>query len=188
MANLVALAGIVVAALSFSAALWQYRQTQKWKRAEFTANEYKIFPANPEVKKAMLVLDWPSRAIELLSDQEKMSIDDVFLAEALGPKDLSPPYPPTHIAIRECFDQFLDGLAMFDYYLRTGLLNINEIKSYISYWLMILSNPKRRSSEARSAMIDYAKYYGYPIDSLIKTYDCLRCPSRTPPWRRFEQP
>ncbi len=56
----------VVAVLGISAGLWQYRQAQKWKRAEWVAQEVKDFLRDPAVSNALWMLDWKDRSLPLL--------------------------------------------------------------------------------------------------------------------------
>lgn len=56
------------ASIAFCVGLFQYRKAQRWKRAEFLANEMKDFLANPRVEKALLLIDWTWRTIHLRED------------------------------------------------------------------------------------------------------------------------
>src|ERR1041385_5454237 len=75
---------------AFLGGLMQYRRAQRWKRAEFVANEMKDFKADSMVRNALLLLDWNERAVLLFPDEadpEKRSvrIEDRAIAEALVP-------------------------------------------------------------------------------------------------------
>ena len=51
-------AGILVAIVGFAIGLMQYREAQRWKVAEFVANEFKEFEADPVVSNALTLIDW----------------------------------------------------------------------------------------------------------------------------------
>jgi hypothetical protein len=57
------------ASIAFGVGLFQYRRAQRWKRAEFLANEMKEFFATPRVQKALLLIDWGRRRVQLLEDR-----------------------------------------------------------------------------------------------------------------------
>src|SRR6266436_4813731 len=106
--TLAALSGGLVA---FFAGLFQYRRAQRWKRAEFVANEMKEFKADAMVRNALLLLDWNERAVDLFPhevDPEKriVRIEDRALAAALVPHLARSGFSQVKIALRDVFDSF----------------------------------------------------------------------------------
>jgi hypothetical protein len=164
--------GILVATASFWFALWQYNQTQKWKRAEFVAKEYNEYSTIPNVILAMQILDWPNREIELLSNKRKARIENQTLAKVMTPPDFEPPYDDLSVAIRDSFDEFLEGLAHFDHYIQAGLVSKDEFRPYLIYLLELLANPNKmkRSREAQDMILKYAEYYTPSVIRLLKRY------------------
>jgi hypothetical protein len=148
--DLIAVLTDLITVLSIFGSLWfglyQYSQAQRWKRAEFAAQQYKEFSSKPEVKNAFMILDWPSsRPIELLPGT-RADITDDLLREALEPKDLGlTESSELHIAIRECFDQFLDGLDLFYYHIKADLVTKDEFYPYMEYLLSLLVRSRPRS-------------------------------------------
>src|ERR1700756_40439 len=67
--SLVTVAGAVGSFVVFSIGVSTYWRTEKWKRAEFLANEMKEFFANPRVRKALFLIDWGYRQIQLIEDR-----------------------------------------------------------------------------------------------------------------------
>jgi len=57
--------GLWLAAIGFGVGLIQYGQAQQWKRAEFIAAEMKEFNGNSSVRKALTMIDWSSRSVDL---------------------------------------------------------------------------------------------------------------------------
>src|SRR5690349_13431460 len=62
---IVSLLGVIVAAGAASFGLWQYRHNQIWRETEFVAEQTKDFFAEPNVVKALKILDWEKRNIDL---------------------------------------------------------------------------------------------------------------------------
>lgn len=64
----VKIAGGVCSFVAFCIAVSTYYRTERWKRAEFLAHEMKEFFAIPRVQRAMLLIDWGERRINLLEN------------------------------------------------------------------------------------------------------------------------
>ena len=110
--TLAAMSGGLVA---FLGGLMQYLRAQRWKRAEFVANEMKEFKADPMVRNALLLLDWNERAVELCPheanpDKRCVRVEDRVIALALVPHVTRSDFSPVEIALRDVFDRFFDRL------------------------------------------------------------------------------
>jgi len=68
--SLVTVAGAIGSFVVFSIGVSTYLRTEKWKRAEFLANEMKEFFAAPRVQKALLLIDWGYRELDLVEDRD----------------------------------------------------------------------------------------------------------------------
>jgi len=67
--SLVTIGGTIGSLVVFSIGLSTYLRTEKWKRAEFLANEMKEFFANSRLEKALFLIDWGSRELQLIEDR-----------------------------------------------------------------------------------------------------------------------
>ena len=72
--------------------------------------------------------------------------------------------------IRIIFDRFLDKLSLFQQYIDAHLIEINDIRPYLLYWIEIISDPNRRISKIKFkiALWKYCKYYHF--DDVIKLF------------------
>jgi hypothetical protein len=61
------------AAFAFPVGLIQYRRGQRWKRAEWVAQEMKSLFGDPVVQAVFLMMDWGSRRIALYPDLKRTS-------------------------------------------------------------------------------------------------------------------
>jgi hypothetical protein len=109
------LLALVGASIAFVVGLFQYRITQRWKRAEWVAQEMKDFFGDPSVKTALQLLDWGSRSAELFPNRTNLEdrfvkVGDDDLAKALAyHSDRPEGFTPTEAALRDLFDHFLDS-------------------------------------------------------------------------------
>ena len=167
---------LIGAIVGFLVGLFQYRRAQRWKKAEFLANEMKYFFATPRVQRALILIDWGSRRFQLLESgaantpqtlvTRKMqalglrphvllgpaaSDDEVFVIEGTIARK---GFTVEEAAIRDCYDAFLDGLEQFSSYVKTSLVDINSLRPYLGYWIAEIASPAqgfRGCSLVRSA-------------------------------------
>lgn len=132
----IALAG---AAVAFLLGLLQYRQAQRWKRAEWVAQEMERFFADRAVHAALKMIDWGKRPVELYPNREKFDeryeiVTDDEIAEALKGHDERGAYLPREMAIRDIFDQFLDRLERIYAFIEAGVLRVDDVEPHLRYW------------------------------------------------------
>jgi hypothetical protein len=183
----VSLLGLVAGTTAFGAGLLQYMKAQAWKRAEFVANAIKEFESKRATREVMLMLDWYSREIELFPEDHdpksrKAFVTDSMVAEALVPHTERPKgYSDVEAAIRDAFDEFLDGLERFQHFVESGLVLAADFRPYLWYWIEIMGNPANEMHPAffRSRLWTYIAFYGYRgVQNLFGQYGF---DIRTPP-------
>jgi hypothetical protein len=181
----VKLAGGVGSFVAFIIAVSTFYRTERWKRAEFLAKEMKEFFAAPRVQKAMLLIDWGQRRIQLLEDRSAeesiVVVDRAMQVRGLRPHvlvsgDRSDPvameladkadsdrFTQPEAAIRDCYDAFLDGLERFGSYLKTGLTDVQSLRPYVGYWIDDIASPTTNADDAawNAALLTYIRFYQY---------------------------
>jgi hypothetical protein len=136
----VKLLALIGASIAFVVGLLQYRKTQRWKRAEWVAQEMKDFFADASVKTALQLLDWGSRRAELFPgraepEERFVKVGDDDLAEALADHSNRPGgFTPTEAALRDLFDYFLDRLERINSFVEAGLVSLGDVRPYLDYW------------------------------------------------------
>jgi hypothetical protein len=129
----------ILGLLTFFKAIWEYTKAQKWKKLEFIANQMKEFNNDVEVKKAMQMLDYTNREIELYG--VKVVITNELLESALCP-DLEGKnkngFTLQEAQIRDIFDHFFEKLSIINQYISSGLITVEDVKPYLIYWINIL--------------------------------------------------
>jgi hypothetical protein len=173
----VTLAAMSGGLFAFLAGLMQYRQAQRWKRAELVANEMKEFKADPMVRNALLLLDWNERSVDLFPHEAEphkrsVRIEDRAIAAALVPHITRCDFSPVEIALRDAFDHFFDRLERCEYFLEAGLVSRQEFAPYLTYWLDILGNEKsgRKPPEVVRALWVYIDFYYAGVTSLLRRF------------------
>jgi len=126
------------------------------------------FMSNHAVANAMLMLDYNEIEVELIpfaegSSQPIPRISDAEVRVALQPLGAREVFQPGEGAIRNSFDQFLDGLERFGPLVRSGLILPRDLAPYLSYYLDIIGNPQnpRMLPPIRETLWRYVEYYGY---------------------------
>lgn len=191
--NWITLTGVMTTSAAFLFGLLQYSRSQKWRRAEFAAKEFKEFKSTPIIADAMLMLDWNHRIykieknsypFELSEKEEKQGgkgeeyfsivVDDTVLANALvhhshkercpSPERRQPGFTLPEVYVRDAFDEFLEGLQMFENFIESRLVSEDNFRPYLFYWLDIIGNKNNHSTKpdwCRSNIWHYIDAYGY---------------------------
>ena len=178
----ISLAGVLAACAAFASGLWQYAKAQRWKRAEFVAAEIKAFESDELVAKALLMLDYNRRRINLLPESYEsepanrvVSVNDADLTSALVHHSLRRPgFTPKEVVIRDCFDRLLDRLERFESYIEAGLISAKELKPYLGYWIEIIANreSKRKPQDFYTSLWSYIDEYDFHgVQRLARRFD-----------------
>lgn len=145
----------------------EYRKAQKWKKLEFVSKEIKEFFNEPEIKRAMLLLDWNSNSFDVYIAKEKqemaLNFTDKDILGALMTHEERFAFTEKEVILKRIFDAFFEHLTMFENYIETGLIETKDLAPYLSYWIKILadSNNNRKSVEIKTQLWKYVDYYGY---------------------------
>ena len=184
--------GGTITALLFG--VFQYRRSEKWKRAEFVAKEIKEFESDPVVRNALLMIDWGARKINLtlVPDQQFENFVDVtreMQRNALMPHpcktiddsetstgDADGPvrgFNSVEALIRDAYETLLDHLERFGNFVRSGLVSKEEFEPYLIYWLQAMTADEgtREDRSWRLALLTHISFYQYSgVRHLFKVY------------------
>jgi hypothetical protein len=187
---MISIATLSVGVIGGLIALATFRRTEKWKKAEFIAEEMKEFFADENVKKTLLMIDWGKRRIKLLPETAThdgtVVVDRLLQARALRPHivetEFIPDHPtipkldkaktdssdlasfyPAEVAIRDCYDGFLDGLSKFASYVKTDLVEVEVLSTYLRYWIKCILESTEDPDDAawKTSLLTYISYYEY---------------------------
>ena len=193
--SLVTIGGTIGSVIVFSIGVSTYLRTEKWKRAEFLANEMKEFFTNSRVSKTLFLIDWGSRELQLIEDRSpadaRVVVTRTMQTMALRPHTMlertgSDPevftvedgvttvgFTQSEAAIRDCYDAFLDGLERFASYVETGLTDVRSLRPYIGYWIDDISSPTENADDAGwcAALLTYISFYRF--DGVLNLFDAF---------------
>ncbi len=147
--------------------IYEYTKAQKWKKGEFVAKEIKEFQNDFDIKRAMILLDWNSKDLDLkpneIEGKSKFFFTDDLIKSALQTHREMSTFSHEEVVIKSVFDSLFDRLTLFNNYIETGLINTNDIKPYLIYWIRILADPQneRKSKEVRNQIWKFVDEYGY---------------------------
>jgi len=160
----IALLGAVVA---FIVGLIQYRKAQRWKRAEWVAQEMKALFAEPLVQAALSLIDWssieigkvfPNRGDET-SRNKILSNDEIN--KALLPHWERGGFTALEADIRSAFDHLFDGIERFESYRATGLVRKSNLRPYLGYWARKICDKKATKGHRAYRLRAYMNAYEF---------------------------
>jgi hypothetical protein len=165
--------GVVGAVIVFILGREEYRMTQQWKRSEFLAAEVDRFFAQPRIATALLLIDYS--AIWLDADGRRASqataqtflLTDDVMTSALRVhtdfKNQTEKFEPDEMLAREAFDELLTGFERFDHHVQIGLIELEDLKVYLGYWVDKLVNPDSdwKSPTFYAAFARFVRKYEY---------------------------
>ncbi|MFZ4509269.1 MAG: hypothetical protein ACOYON_16395 [Fimbriimonas sp.] len=163
---------IFLGVIGGSLALIQYHKAQKWKRAEFVAEQMKLFDADPNVIAVKRILDYWKTAVTLHADgEQKLALvgteEFVRAIRVLTETESNP--TGEDLAVREAFDKFSEWLDRFAAYIESGLITRSDLAPYLSYYwnTLKMSGPQKRDQ----AILNFLSSYGYKrvIDQFLSS-------------------
>ena len=154
-------------------------RAQRWKQAEYLANEYKVFTENNYVKAASTILDGFSLNLTYLDQEGKRAViifEKEKLKNALTNIHINKPnnraYSTTAelVYIRLCIDSFLFKLGAFQIYLDNKLIEKKMLKPYVIYWIELLMSTEEDIIDNGTKKIIYQYIADNKIYSVIKLF------------------
>lgn len=168
---------VLISLLVFIKGIHEYTKAQRWKKGEFVAKEIKEFQNDFDIKRAMILLDWNCKELDLrpneIEGKTKFIFTDDLLKSALQTHRNITTFSLEEVVIKGILDSFFDRLTLFNNYIETELISVNDIKPYLIYWIKILADPEngRKPKEIRILIWKYLKEYEY--NGVIEFYHKL---------------
>jgi len=150
----------------------------------------KEFRERREVKLAMQILDYSVRHVELFPEEQEhksryVRVDRQVMGAALMWHEIRhrDPYNRIMVAIRDLFDEFFEGLSVFDIMIEAELIEVGDIRPYLSYWLnmMAVGHIREKSGSSRAPeeydwhrilRVYIAKYNNDRVANLCRRLSC----------------
>jgi len=110
----------------------QRRRELRWKKAELARDIIAKLYTNKKLHDACIMVDWSGREFEVSPGRrEEIRWED--LHGALRPWEEPISFDEKEVYIRDCFDELFDGLNLLEHYLRTDLLDFEDVEFPMAY-------------------------------------------------------
>lgn len=169
--------GIPIAIWSFIRAVLEFRNAQRWKKAEFLAKEAKEFFADKNVTRALTILDYRENDLPVFNAEipgiTHIHFNQEILLKALSIDKNVEEFSAEDRLIRQIVDEFLTKLSYFNRYIDTKLITLEDLKPYLKYWINILGNPNsgKRSRTVMKQLWAFIDYFEYDeVRSLVNRF------------------
>jgi hypothetical protein len=178
-------AATLILGVSGAIVAWRsFRRAEDWKQAEFLASQIKQLFDDPQVKNALLMIDWGTRPIRLLDPSGpkggEVMVTRELQVQALRPHEIvdrreagDRRFGPEGEAIRDCYDALLNGLERLNAQIDNKLMTRQKLWPYLCYWIEDIHNSIMNPGDHLWAwmMITYIGYYRYSgVLSLLATF------------------
>jgi predicted lipase len=164
-----------IMALAALSAVAQYYEQQRWKRIEFIRSIIKDFENNPAIANVLSIIDFeefrefpltlPGREDCIFFEPKDYRLRnalqphsaaiqrkrDVEVLKEMGDRDRYKQELKEYlieVTLRDWFDEFLGGLASFEYYIKSKLITADELRPYILYWIRLIGDREYRREGA----------------------------------------
>lgn len=163
--------GVVGGFVIFGVGLWQYGQSQRWKRAEFLLSEIRLFEPRQNIVNVRRILDNAQAHVYLYGEKDAegkqetpVAVDRSMLLNALTElAELKRDHNDDERAIRVALNSYLSHLDHFNNVVDSGLVRKQELKLYLQHYLDIIGNHRnaKLSNETRNKLWVYMHSNGY---------------------------
>jgi len=143
------------------------------------------FESDKKIQLAMTMLDWTNRELYFPSEASDrpiaLTVNDALLCSALLPHQCAGRYSKEEAMIRDCFDHFLDMLVMFWNFIEADLVNCDELRPYMQYWIRLVSGQVTdwHSPQVFTLLLNHIRAYGFTGAALlIKSFGYNPQPSK----------
>ena len=179
----------LLASGAISWGVYRYVQQQKWQHIEFLRHAVKEFEQDPEIHKALKILDFEEYRDYTISAQSgdtptSFRVTDELLYRALAHHDQRARLRQKieidqarntldaadlrqyqiETALRDWFNKMLNGLEHFGYFLDSGLFTVKELEPWLKYWIKLIGDPAYRrpgSSKVYDTLYSYIHHSGF---------------------------
>ncbi len=189
LANWVVPFSLLLTSGAISWGVFQHVRQHRWKRIEFLRQAVREFEGDPDITKALKILDFEEyRDYQIDSPAHgepfAFHVTDELLCNALADhdhrarrkqqlerdQDISTLDPAAlrqyqiETALRDWFNKLLNGLEHFGYFLESGLFTPEELRPWMNYWVKLIGDPiYRRPGASRfyDALYSYIHHSGF---------------------------
>ena len=211
-------AAVGLSAVALAYGVVTYKKYHQWQRIDFLRRATREFENDPGIAKALSILDFEEyRDYPLNTSQTRESADSSFrvtselLNKALSSSkarrkrkekiersaseadieqsEIQDYYAET--AVRDWFNQMLNGLEHFGYLVDSKVFGVREVKPWLNYWVRLIADEtyrRNRDSRVYDKLYNYVYDHGFDgVKSLFEKfgYRIVRSPYNKEDFRRL---
>jgi hypothetical protein len=147
------------------------QQEFRWKQADAAKELIEKMSADKNARCAMKMLDWENRQFDD-NGRQTAPISAALMMSSLRVSNMPQPDPlvftPDEVFVRDCFEALFDEYERFENYVRINLINFEDVKFPIGYYVRLMAHNKR-------VFHAFLQTYGYEL--------ALGLLDRFPEWR-----
>jgi hypothetical protein len=153
--------------VAFGLGLNQYRQDQRWKRLEYFTGMLQSFEAEPEVRSALVMLEYNQPRVCAKDDGGEtprcfVATDSLLLSALDGSIRNRVLTPDEHQVIFD-LDRLLTALDRIDYLQTEGFADHELHHPTVAYWIALVGDRRNRAKPAavRAKLCEYVRFFEY---------------------------
>jgi hypothetical protein len=153
--------------VAFGLGLNQYRQDQRWKRLEYFTGMLQSFEAEPEVRSALVMLEYNQPRVCAKDDGGEtprcfVATDSLLLSALDGSMRNRVLTPDEHQVVFD-FDRLLTALDRIDYLQTEGFADHEVHHPTVTYWIALIGDRTNLAKPApvRAKLCEYVRHFEY---------------------------
>jgi hypothetical protein len=153
--------------VAFGLGLNQYRQDQRWKRLEYFTGMLQSFEAEPEVRSALVMLEYNQPRVCAKDDGGEtprcfVATDSLLLSALDGSMRNRVLTPDEHQVVFD-LDRLLTALDRIDYLQTEGFADHEVHHPTVAYWIALIGDRRNRVKPVpvRAKLCEYVRYFAY---------------------------
>lgn len=177
---------LVAGLAAFGIGLNEYRQEQRWKRLEYFTQLLQSVEAEPEVRRALMMLEYNQPRVcapDEAADAARCFVaTDSLLVSALDGSMHNRPLTSDEHQVIYSLDRLLTALDRLEYLQSQGFVDEEVRHPTAAYWIALIGDRRNRAKPAavRAKLCEYVRFFEYAGTlRLIARY--------TPPRERIAQ-
>lgn len=188
---------VLIGAVAIVIGIVRYNRNEKWYRIEFLRKTVREFEDDPEIRKALRILDFEEYRdyeISLPNHEQPVAFQvtnellcaalgnheerikrkqeiDTLKAQGLLTEETLDAYQIETI-LRDWFNKMLNGLEHFGYFVESGLFTPTEIRPWMIYWIRLIADRAYKrpgASKFYDQLYSYTHAYGF--SGVIKLFE-----------------
>ncbi|HWX26608.1 MAG TPA: hypothetical protein VNZ53_04110 [Steroidobacteraceae bacterium] len=162
-ADIISAGSAVIAALALCFGVWQYWQSENWKRSEFVSKQIADFYADRANQIIVQIIEYDDAMVELIPGKPRVKVTGEMFQKSIEEKG-----EPTdaEAEIQQDFLHYLKSLARLNYFLKTDAIRPNELCADFGFSVAVMTGDAGEMVKKNSNIdiASFAKAVGEYLD------------------------